>query len=349
MTYLVSGNAPTLYPVETYFGIVCLSDEQVIEIPFQYPLSGEWGNPVSSVFEEPKELLAPQKIDVVYLSIIEGIFYSVEADVSKDIFRARWNQIKESTGNDNTPYVVVGFAPYGLVSLWIFSCHKSIFVSSFQAARIIVNMSDFRSPNTALRLEDVCQRYINNDVRVKENFEKNGLPPRHLFDKYMQQFTYRYLLLFENWNKDKEEWQEYEEEKKERIPEFDYIEEALFDGTHDKLHDGGLMNYHEAGKPKKLAVQWNIKKSEYTAYFWFEDEEIRSVFDRFYGAHPETKTDFMIRIDSEKNKYELALYRYGLKEPQVISESVYQLLVFKNKFEYYRSENYDQPKGAWIW
>ena len=60
-------------------------------------------------------------------------------------------------------------------------------------------------------------------------------------------------------------------------------------------------------------------------------------------------TDFMIRIDSEKNKYELALYRYGLKEPQVISESAYQLLVFKNKFEYYRSENYNQPRGAWIW
>ena len=109
------------------------------------------------------------------------------------------------------------------------------------------------------------------------------------------------------------------------------------------------MNYHQAGKPKKLSLKWQIKKSEYTAYFWFEDEVIQAIFDRFYGAHPETKTDFMIRIDSDKNKYELALYRYGLKEPQVISESAYQLLVFKNKFEYYRSENYDQPKGAWIW
>ena len=57
----------------------------------------------------------------------------------------------------------------------------------------------------------------------------------------------------------------------------------------------------------------------------------------------------MIRIDSEKKIFELALYRYGLKEPQVISESAYQLFVFKNKFEYYRSENYNQPRGAWIW
>ena len=201
--------------------------------------------------------------------------------------------------------------------------------------------------NPTVTLDENCDFYINSDSRVKENLEKNGLPPRHLYDKYMQQFTYRYLPLFEHWDEDKREWTKYSDE--ETSPEFDYIDEALFDGTHDKLHDGGLMNYHEAGKPKKLAVQWHIGKSEYTAYFWFEDEEIRAVFDRFYGTHPETKTDLMIRIDTEKKKFELALYRYGLKEPQVISESAYQLIVFKNKFEYYKSENYAQEKGAWIW
>ena len=146
-----------------------------------------------------------------------------------------------------------------------------------------------------------------------------------------------------------EESLEKAENSNEAVCVFDYIEEALFDGTHDKLHDDGLLKYHEAGKPKKLAVKWHIKKTEYVAYFWFEDERIREVFDKFYGAHPDTKTDFIIRIDTENKKYELALYRYGLKEPQIIPEDVYQLLVFKNKFEDYRSDNYDQERGAWIW
>lgn len=130
---------------------------------------------------------------------------------------------------------------------------------------------------------------------------------------------------------------------------FNYIEETLYDGTHDKLHDEGLIHYHEGGKPKKMILKWNAKKTEFIASFKLNDEEIQSVFDRFYGAHPETKTDIMIWIDSEKKKFELALYRYGLKEPQIINESTYQLIVFKNKFEYFRSENYDQPRGAWIW
>ena len=136
---------------------------------------------------------------------------------------------------------------------------------------------------------------------------------------------------------------------KDLQPELDFIEEALYDGTHDKLHDGSLLSYHLAGKPKKLAVQWHIKKSEYSAYLWLDDESICEAFERFYGAHRDTKVDIIIRIDSEKKKLELALYRYGLKEPVVVNEDAYQMIVFKNKFEYYRSENYDQPRGAWIW
>ena len=123
----------------------------------------------------------------------------------------------------------------------------------------------------------------------------------------------------------------------------------LSDGTCDKQHSNNLLNYHYAGKPLKIVLKWHIKKTEYSAYFWFEEEKICSIFERFYGAHPDTKTDFIIRIDAENKKYELALFRQGLKEPQIISEDAYQLLVFKNKFEDYRSDNYNQERGAWIW
>lgn len=177
-----------------------------------------------------------------------------------------------------------------------------------------------------------CQQYIERNIcRTKID---------------LCQYVYRYLPLFEQWNNEEEgKCQKYKENK----IKFESIEEYLFDGTFNKLHDNGLLKYHKAGKPKKLAIKWHIKKSEYTAYFWFEDEKICSIFERFYGAHPDTKTDFIIRIDAEQKKYELALYRQGLKAPQIIPEDAYQLLVFKNKFEDYRSDNYNQERGAWIW
>jgi len=242
---------------------------------------------------------------------------------------------------------VVGFAPYGLITIWIENKDKTIFIEKIYAENIDVNMNYFRPSEPDTSVETVCKGYMKKHNVAGENAKKNGLPPRDLFDNYMKQFVYRYQVVYEKWDKSKELWKKYEED--EAAPVFDYIEEALYDGTHDKLHDGGLMKYHEAGKPKKLKVQFHVGKSEYSAYFWFEDERIREVFDRFYGAHPDTKTDFIIKIDAERNKYQVAMYRYGLKEPMVLADDVYQLIVFRNKFECYRSDNYNQQRGAWIW
>ena len=341
--YIIEGCAHYLFPSETHFGLFDLADGTEIDIPQQYPFSSEWGQGTIDNVMLRDILPAPKSFRIAYLSIVEKKFYYASTPINT----GEASRIMQLFDDRTHSKLLVGMAPYGAVALWFGNKKKQILLGYMEGSLIDIKMNDFLPMQPDSSLVNYCEVYICSDFRVKENLENNGLPPHDLFDNYMKQFTYRYQPLFERWNDDDEIWQKYNDE--EILPEFDYIEESLFDGTHDKLHDGGLMNYHQAGKPKKLAVAWHIKKSEYTAYFWFEDEEIRAVFDRFYGAHPDTKTDFMIRIDAEKNKYELALYRYGLKEPQVISESAYQLLVFKNKFEYYRSENYDQPKGAWIW
>lgn len=120
-----------------------------------------------------------------------------------------------------------------------------------------------------------------------------------------------------------------------------------FDGCKHMLQSFDICKSHSI--PEKISVKYNVLKTEFEIFSWINLNEMHLVFERFYGAHPETKADFIIRIDVEKKKYELALYRQGLKEPVVIPESAYQLIVFKNKFEDYRSENYNQPRGAWIW
>lgn len=131
--------------------------------------------------------------------------------------------------------------------------------------------------------------------------------------------------------------------------DIDHFAMEYADGMCNKNIDIASLRYREAGMPKKLALKWHIKKSDYSAYFRFEEEEICAIFNKFYGQHPDTKTDFIIHIDSIKKKYELSLYRYGLKQPVIIPESAYQLIVFKSGFENYRSDNYNQPTGAWIW
>lgn len=336
---LVSGTAPSSFPTETFFGILDCDDNTTLEIPPMYPFRGEWGKPTSTYLSVQDLFPMPQKIDMVWLSINEHCFYSIEQELSPQKFADIWNDHNKKHETNQFEYIVIGMAPCGKTAIWFYGLNKSVVVEWLKGEKIEVSMKDFLPENPSITLDEYCESYPTS--LISNSLHKPS------FDKYMQQFFYRYLPLFEKWDENRREWQKADRDS--NISEFVFIEESLFDGTHDKLHDDGLITYHKAGKPNRIAVSWNIKKSEYIAYFWFEDEEIQAVFDRFYGAHPETKSDFMIRIDSEKNKYELALYRYGLKEPQVISEFAYQLLVFKNKFEYYRSENYNQPKGAWVW
>lgn len=340
---LTSGNAPLLYPTDAIFGLLWYGDEEAIELPKLLPTSGDWGNALATAYMLREDYPMPSRLSVLWIALTEETVYEYEGKLPYNVMELLWSR-QDEKGESMFTHIVVGMAPFGQLAIWCYGLRKSVVVDWKQGKAVRENISDFipSIPN----LHKYCDELIT-EPSVRDNLQQNGLPPHDLFDNYMKQFTYRYVIRYERWDDGEEKWERYEED--ELQPEFDYIEEMLYDGTHDKLHDDGLLKYHEAGKPKKLALAWHIKKSEYTAYFWFEDERIREVFDRFYGAHPDTKTDFIIRIDPEKRKYELALYRYGLKEPYTIPEDAYQILVFKNKFEDYRSENYSQERGAWIW
>lgn len=122
-----------------------------------------------------------------------------------------------------------------------------------------------------------------------------------------------------------------------------------FDGSITNYRDRDNIPYNSFGVPHRIKVDFMRDSIIYQIFIWFNLQNIYSIFQRFYGAHPETRADFIIRIDAENKKYELALFRQGLKEPVVIPSEAYQLIVFRNKFEDYRSKNYNQPRGAWIW
>lgn len=342
-TLYITGSAHSLYPADLLFGLLKDGKGQCCEIPKRYPFKGSWGQPLSTHILDNIPLGCPKELDIVWLSVIEKTFYSYNEELPIELLA------NELSKGDYT-HLVIGMGYGGTITLWLWGNLKSIVVLNQWCKTIEIDMADFLPLSPDIKLETYCRQYIEAESDVYNNLVAfNGLPPRDLFDNYMKQFIYRYQVLLEKWNGKNEDikWEKYKED--EVAVEIDYIEESLYDGTHDKLHDGGLMKYHEAGKPKKLKVQMYKGKNEWSAYFWFDEDKICEVFNRFYGAHPDTKTDFIIRIDAEQNKYELAMYRYGLKEPVIIKPDVYQLIVFKNKFECYRSENYDQPRGAWIW
>ncbi|MCD8203194.1 MAG: DUF2931 family protein [Prevotella sp.] len=339
--YTVAGIAHELYPADICFCVLwCHGDEQISVMP-ERPFSGEWGIPKSISHSLMDDVSLPEKIDMIWLSVVERKYYTIEAEIPSE----KLNSIFRNT-EQPISMIVVGMAPYGGVALWAMSESKSYLIGWFHGQETYITLEDFLQEDTTLTLEKLCDYYISNNTQAKKNMETRGLPSRNIFDKYMQQYIYKYVILLEKWDEKKEKWTRYEDEAE---PQFDYMEEVLYDGSYDKRHDSGLLKYHEAGKPKKISMRWHIGRKEYTAYIWFEEEKTRNIYEKFYGADTDTMSDFVIRIDAEKHRYELLLNRYGIKEPHIIPQSAYQMIVFKNKFEDYRSDNYEQEQGAWIW
>ena len=345
--FLISGSAPFLFPTELFFGLLYYSKDEALEIPKRYPYCGEWGHVLSTHLLDEETNSIPEVLDMIWLSVVERKFYSIIYQLSIEKTHKLFERTEKETKEPIFEHIVVGMAPYGGVAVWTHGFKKSVLVDWMHAEETHVDMKDFMPMNPDVTLDENCDFYINNDPRVKENLEKNGLPPRDLFDRYMQQFNYRYVVKFGHCDEENKKWKDYEDD--EVRPEFDYVEEALFDGTHDKLHDGGLMKHHLAGKPKKLALQWHIKKSDYSAYLWFDDMKIRDAFEGFYLRYPDAEMDFIFTIDVQKKVFQLSLTSEKAEEPLPIGDDAYEMIVFKSKFEYHRSNNYSQPRGAWIW
>lgn len=325
--YQISGAAFPTQPIDMVYGLV-YTDGEVLEIPKRCPFRLGWGKPESYCINDSSPSSYPRGLEICYLSISEEKFYEARIEFPDNLFDLLWEPEME--------YITFGMAPGGKLAIWICGEKKTVLVCEIEAEETEVDMELISPYNPEITLKAYCQQF---NLPAENPLE----PERNVFDSAMCQYNYRYVFVAIKPDKTNVE----KEQKGEM--EFDWIEDSLTDGTCDKLHDGRLNKYHSGGVPEKFNLSFHSGRMEWEACVWFEDDILSRFFKRFYGAHHETKADFIIRIDAENRKYELALYRQGLKEPVVIPESAYQMIVFKNKFEDYRSENYNQPRGAWIW
>lgn len=337
--YILSGNATIFCPVIPYFGLLWYNIDNSVSIPMDYPLGGKWGQVLSDNIPLVDTFPLPFCISSCWLSLFEERFFICEKPLNQFILEDRYALLTQA--DDSDVYFVMGFGANGLLALWLQNKKKCYLIDCFQGEECFIPMSDFMPVQPDLTVHQLCE-LIKNDYSYNNSQDNEVL--KNKFIKMMRRYTYKYIVTFKIFN---DKW--YELPEGEIQPNFCWINEALFDGTFDKLHNDILFKYHNAAKPEKIAINWSIGKTEYLAYFWMDETQLNIIFERFYGAHPETKADFIIRIDAENKKYELALFRQGLKEPLIIPEAAYQLIVFKNNFEDYRSENYNQPRGAWIW
>lgn len=259
----------------------------------------------------------PQKIESVwydpYLSKFFCATIQIDDDESIDLPRA---------------YIDLLFCMGGKLYVWFISPGRSILVNSIIIKEIDIDYSI--TDNSWYRAKEELQKTYN--VRATE-YHKRILIMHSNFDMLFKQYMLRFVPIF----------------SERSLILSCSLETRSYDGCRSTLQDADFQEYHEMGKPKNLAVRWKEGKSDYSAYFWFDESCIRKSFELFCGENTDIKIEFLIQIDLEHCQFELMLHNQDSKKLLLIPNETYQLLVFKNNFEDYRSDNYNQKRGAWLW
>ena len=341
-TYLLSGSGDSGWPVAPYYAVVWTDEENSSSLPYTTWIGGEWGESENQAIPFQDESLLPENLSACWLSLTEGKFYLVNESLDNHKIEELYKKLSEIS--DSEVSFVIGLGHGGFCTLWIRNSVKSIKIGSFWGEETDLPMEEFLPAGPAFSVEDYC------GIMLKQAGTRSEMSANEI-DRVQKNrdrlYNYRIVVDFEDERKNEDA----KETDTSKLPkaEIEALNISCVDGSFDKSDTEGLLKSHEASKPGKIMVAWKEGKSQYRAYFRFDEERLSEIFDRFYGAHRETKSDFILRLDARDKKFGILLYRMGLKEPMELTEDTFELIVFKNKFEYYKSDNYSQPIGTWVW
>jgi uncharacterized protein YegP (UPF0339 family) len=266
---------------------------------------------------------------MIWLSMVENQFYSIQAPLPKEKIDSLLAEIEKSDGLKlNT--LVAGMAPYGRVAVWLAGVGFRTEVAWLQGEPTEVDMKDF-APGVEMSQKEYVDEELNmlNSCReAVENLRKNGLPDPMLFERYHQRFNYRFTPKFEN-------------------------EEAVFTGMELYYYNGELnekncgehaLNANRA-KPYKIVFDWRVGETKYSGYFWTDEQKIIDTFADFYDTKAQQEGNFIIEVKKSNTEFRFLLETGSTVTEIPIGDMHY--IIFKDKIECYRSDNYNRPEGGW--
>jgi hypothetical protein len=326
--WYASGNAPDLYPTKLFFGNFILLDDSKCYIPPKSVFATDWGRSMSMDVSGDDFKLVPKAIDIVWYSILENKFYSVEAVLPSEKMEELLKLYDKETKDPLYSFIIAGMAPYGDLAIWLEGGEIITEIAWIKGEQVDVEWADFL-PYSLLSREEYVKSIQKDCKEAYENFQKSGLPDRMLFERYMQKFNYHITPKFEN---------------EEAV--FEGIELYYYNGELNTTNSGEHTENAMRAKPYKIVLNWSIGKTQYGGYFWTDEKKIIDTFSKFYGNDAQKEGCLTIEVGKSNDQFKFFLQDNSFMIEIPVEDM--QIMVFKNKFEFFRSANYNKSPGGWM-
>ena len=326
--------------VRIFKGSLHYEGEPEVEEPFNKGLdllsskcNDGWGfvQNVSIMTEERWPM--PNRLELRYVSTRDIRCYAIDTPLDEEKAAKLWDEQQAKFPKSPFQDYVVGTAPYGIVAVWLRGRERSILLNSFVAEE--------------KEFDEVEERFYGWQ-KGKDTYMPVS---REDMERDMRQYCYRYVTLEEYWDNKKYDWVEYDDDDPYYDELYvDSVEDHRSDGTFNYLIDDvSQLAYHEAGMPERITVRWHAGRDRYMAHFWLNKGLFSQAFTQFFDAHPDSRVDIMLRMDTEEQVYVMAFRAEGEEDCTFLPWHFFKLIVFKDGVEHYKSSNYDLEKGQWSW
>jgi len=322
------GNAPTLYPTTLHRGNFILEGGKNLPLPQPFSFADTWGGLAETDIRETRSR-APEYIDITWFSLAENQFYSLKSALPKERIERLLSEKNDrfEQNEQKYKYIVAGMAPYGGLAVWLAGFGITTEVAWLQAEPVDMEWDFFWHSNGYNREEFINSYFKDDRKKAYENFQKNGLPDRMLYERYMQKFNYRITPKFEN---------------EKAI--FEEIELYYYNGELNKTNSGEHTENAMRAKPRKIVIEWKEADDRYSLYIWPNEKNALKVFDIIFET-VEEQGELSISVSGTQRGYSVDLTLSAGQTSEQFEE--YELILFKNGQSFLCNEFYKRPAGGW--
>lgn len=281
--WTASLSAPKEYPIEIYQGTLRAGqyDQSLKDWGVVNP---GWGQMFGTQVSGPVKKPAPDRLNVIWLSFVENTFFAGEfalptAKIAALLKRGFTNDMGKPQAYTN---LVIGFAPEGMVSLWVMGPGHSVLVEQFQARKTIIAPQSVADHDAYMFREGYAARTLSNGMimtpEIKTSLAASGYPdPTNYAGRYAEKYRWKPVFVL------------YGQGKPDRFGT------TLFNGEMDKLAGKSLLNAVAEARalPRHCYVYWKTGDGEkhVVKVLSFDEAELYDAFAAMDGAPAELMVD----------------------------------------------------------
>ncbi|WP_264530580.1 DUF2931 family protein [Flavobacterium sp. N502540] len=254
---------------------------------------GDWGENSSGMSQGEKPI--PQRLNCTWYSYVEDVMYHIDTELDYPkmvkLFNEGFQSIVRKRGKVMTTYkhITVGFAPGGVVVVWLKGGQKDVEIGRYQGKKTEISAKEIASLDSHERLlfdpADRARTLKNPKIIAPEDQEahKNKPIPYGLWDSYRIKYNWRPTAVFVREGKVQDE-----------------LSFSLFNGERETLLEEEFVKneYHERAIPRNLGMRWWDKNGQgYSGSFIFDEKEIFDAFKELRKKNPEANIDLEVKIN----------------------------------------------------